>query len=115
MATSVWAAIDRARGLGLDALTLGPADQPGITASAWRAVSAAPARIAVASYGGRRGNPVKLTRPVWDDVPRTGDVGGRAVMELHPDQVVEVACQGNPADIDTLEDLDRWNSSTTSP
>ena len=115
MATSVQVAIERARSGGLDAVTLGPADQPGIPASAWMAVDAAPAAIAVATYGGRRGNPVKLGRSVWADVPITGDVGGRAVMELHPGQVVEVACQGNPADIDTLEDLDRWNSSTTSP
>ena len=115
MATSVRVAIDLAREIGLDALTFGPADQPGIPAAAWGAVDAAPATIAVATYGGKRGNPVKLGQAVWDAVPSTGDVGGRAVMELHPGQVVEVACQGNPADIDTLEDLDRWNSSTTSP
>jgi molybdenum cofactor cytidylyltransferase len=115
MATTIHVAISHARALGVDALTLGPADQPFVTAAAWRAVSMHPGQIVVATYGGRRGNPVKLGRDVWDAVPRTGDVGGRAAMQVHPDRVVEVACDGNPADIDTLEDLQRWNSSTTSP
>ncbi|MGD9702951.1 MAG: NTP transferase domain-containing protein [Acidimicrobiia bacterium] len=115
MATTIHVAFDHARDLGLEAVTLGPADQPFIPASAWRAVSACPGDIVVATYGGRRGNPVKLASGMWDAVPRTGDVGGRAAMQVHPDRVVEVACQGNPADIDTLEDLQRWNSSTTSP
>jgi molybdenum cofactor cytidylyltransferase len=115
MATSVRAAIERARELELEALTFGPADQPFITADAWRAVSASSGAIAVATYGGQRGNPVRLSRAVWDDLPSEGDAGGRVLMQLHPELVVEVACQGNPADIDTLEDLQRWNSSTTSP
>jgi molybdenum cofactor cytidylyltransferase len=115
MASTIHVAIGHARALGVDALTFGPADQPFVTAEAWRAVSAQPGQIVVATYGGRRGNPVKLARPVWDTVPSRGDVGGRAAMQVHPDRVVEVACLGNPADIDTIEDLQRWNSSTTSP
>jgi CTP:molybdopterin cytidylyltransferase MocA len=115
MATTIHVAINRARALGIDSLTFGPADQPFVTAAAWRAVSRRTGQIVVATYGGRRGNPVKLGSEVWDAVPSSGDVGGRAAMQVHPDRVVEVACLGNPADIDTLEDLQRWNSSTTSP
>lgn len=108
--TSVRTALDAADALGADRIVIGLADQPFVTPDAWRTVASAPGPIAVASYSGRRGNPVALDRSVWQLLPADGDEGARALMRIRPDLVREVACSGSPADIDTVEDLHRWQN-----
>ncbi len=69
------------------------------------------ARIAVATYGGRRRNPVLFSREVWPllEEELAGDEGARSVLRRYPGLVVEVPCEGvgDPADVDTRADLRR--------
>jgi molybdenum cofactor cytidylyltransferase len=111
-ATSLRTAVAWATDAGADALVVGLGDQPGLSPAAWRAVAAATTTpLAVATYAGRRGHPVRLGAEVWDQLPATGDVGAREVLRAHADLVVEVPCPGDPTDVDTVADLERFRSS----
>jgi len=110
-ARSVRTGLDAAERAGHDAVVIGLADQPFIPSEAWRLVAACDERpVAVATYDGRRANPVRLQREVWPLVPSEGDEGARRLVRGRQDLVCAVACPGNPVDIDTVEDLRRWNS-----
>lgn len=103
-------------------VVVGLADQPLVGAQAFRRVAATyddGARLAVATYGGVRGNPVLVAREHWPEaLALTGDEGARVLLRRHG--AVEVPCDGTgePADVDTPEDLvrleQRWRSTTAS-
>lgn len=103
-----------AQDVGADLAVLLLVDLPGIGAAAVRrvldAASAGGAPIIVATYAGRRGHPVAIRRRHWDEVARLaqGDEGARQFLRTYPELVVDVPCEGDPADIDTPAQLAHW-------
>jgi CTP:molybdopterin cytidylyltransferase MocA len=87
-------------------------DVPGISAEAIRTVAHAwrPGRIAVGRYAGRRGHPTVMASQLWRvAVELAGpDEGARALLASRPDLVDEVDVPGDPSDLDTPADLERW-------
>jgi molybdenum cofactor cytidylyltransferase len=108
-ATSLQAAVAHARARGHDAIVVGLGDLPGIPAEAWRLVAASGADLATAVVEGQRTPPVRVGRALWDELPTDGDEGARVLLRSRPDLVVPITCPGTPVDIDTAEDLVRWN------
>lgn len=108
-ASSLRVGIAEAARRGHHAVVVGLGDQPLVPASAWRAVAVSTSPIAVATFDGRRSPPTRLADSVWELLPRSGDVGARELMRARPDLVAEVACDGDPRDIDTVEDWERWS------
>ena len=109
-ATSLAVAVRAAAAAGHDAVVVGLGDQPLVPPEAWRLVAAATATpIAVATYGGKRRNPVRLAAEVWPSLPTEGDEGARPLLRGQPALVTEVACPGDPTDVDTQEDLATWS------
>jgi CTP:molybdopterin cytidylyltransferase MocA len=109
--TSVLAGLRACAG---DAAVVLLGDQPFVGAGAVGRLVAAfaeGARVAVATYGGKRRNPVLFSREVWPllEAELAGDEGARSVLRRYPELVVEVPCEGvgDPADVDTREDLGR--------
>jgi CTP:molybdopterin cytidylyltransferase MocA len=89
-------------------------DQPFVGAEAVERLVAAfaeGAKVAVATYGGKRRNPVLFSREIWPllEAELAGDEGARSFLRRHPELVVEVPCDGvgDPVDVDTREDLRR--------
>ena len=110
IARSLRAALDALEGWAqVGAVCIGLGDQPRVGAEAYRRLARAGddgAVLAVATYGGVRGNPVLLGRSLWAEARRLdGDEGARVLMRTH--DVVEVVCDGtgDPGDVDTPEDL----------
>jgi len=96
------------------AVVIALADQPLVGPGAVRRLVAARragATVAVATYGGRRRNPVLIAREHFAEVAElaVGDVGARPFLRRHAALVTEVPCDdvADPADIDTAEDLAR--------
>jgi nicotine blue oxidoreductase len=64
------------------------------------------AALAVATYSGRRANPVLIGRELWPDaLALRGDEGARGLMRSHPAVEVDCSDTGDPHDIDTPADL----------
>ncbi|MFK7896381.1 MAG: NTP transferase domain-containing protein [Myxococcota bacterium] len=102
-----------------DALLLCLGDLPGLRAPLLEELleAAGPAplrdRIIIPTYEGRPGHPVLFGRRFWPRlVALSGDAGAKAVIAAEPEAVTRIPVENEAilADIDTAEDLARWEA-----
>lgn len=114
MGSSLRIGLETAAGLvpECDAALVLLVDQPFVGAPAVRAVRDAwadGARLAAASYAGRRGHPVLFGREHWAAVAASavGDRGARDFLAGREAEIVHVPCDAvaRPDDLDTPEDI----------
>jgi molybdenum cofactor cytidylyltransferase len=106
MASSLQCAISEAQRHGASSVVVGLADQPAIKPSSWQRIATATAPLAVATYNGVRGNPVRIHAELWPLLPTSGDGGARSLFKSHKDLLEEVACDGSAQDLDTSSDIE---------
>ncbi len=112
MGTSIACGI-AALGPSCEAAVVVLGDQPFVESAAIDALIAAYRQsgkpIVASRYGGVAGAPTLIGRTLFAEARGlTGDVGGRALMQQHPELVVEVPLPDTAAvDIDTPQDLTR--------
>ena len=113
VATSLRVAVDHATSVGHRALVVGQGDQPMVDPEAWRLVAHPEMTpvppIVIATYDGRRASPRRLDASIWSMLPSDGEWGADGLARQNPELVGEVACPGEPTDIDTTGDLRTWS------
>ena len=104
MGSSLWtglAALEGSRDIDSVIVTL--VDLPGLTADGVRRVCDCPAAIAAATFGGKRGHPVKLSRAHWAEAlaAASGDEGARRFLNGRSDvALIEIGDVADGRDID---------------
>lgn len=113
-ASSVRAGLEAVGGAASGSLFM-PVDQPhlgvGLIDGLIELFEATGGPIVVPSFRGRRGAPVLFARSLFPELQGLeGDVGGRQLFPLHPDDVVELPLvDAAPLlDLDTPEDMERF-------
>jgi molybdenum cofactor cytidylyltransferase len=88
------------------------ADMPLVSGSVLQALTEAhsqhPDSIVVPVFLGRRGNPVLFPKSLFDELAQcSGDIGGKPILQQHPDKVVmvDVSDSGVFVDVDSIQDL----------
>ena len=109
MSTSIIAGLDLVDS-GTRAVMIALGDQPFVDSQTINSIIEAfvvsDKGIAIPVYQGRRGHPVIFA--IWykgELLRLKGDIGGREIIDQHPDDVLEVAvsCKGVSVDIDTVD------------
>jgi molybdenum cofactor cytidylyltransferase len=91
-----------------DAALIVLADQPFVRTDTINRLIAEPCAIAIPTYNGKRGNPVRIGRSLFPEVIQlSGDTGCRALFSAHAGEIVEVPVDdpGILIDFDTEQDL----------